>query len=96
MSTPSSNSRTGKLTFPHPVPVTVVVEVDSVDEAVELADATQYSLVGSVWTRDLNTALDVSSRIRAGKQQPGLSRETGMMISLNVKDVSTSTALQYT
>lgn len=49
--------------------VTVVVEVDSVDEAVELANATQYSLVGSIWTRNLNTALDVSGRIRAGKEQ---------------------------
>jgi len=47
-------------------PLTAVVEVDTVDEAVELANATTYSLVGSVWTRDLNLALDVSSRIRYG------------------------------
>ncbi|KAH9920911.1 Aldehyde/histidinol dehydrogenase [Fomitopsis serialis] len=41
-------------------------EHDAADEAVELANATTYSLVGSVWTRDLNLALNVSSRIRYG------------------------------
>ena len=46
-----------------------VTIVDTVDEAVELANATDYSLAGAVWTRDVNTALDVASRIYAGKQK---------------------------
>lgn len=36
------------------------------DEAVELANATNYSLAGAVWTKDVNSAMDVSMRIRAG------------------------------
>ncbi|EED85322.1 predicted protein [Postia placenta Mad-698-R] len=41
-------------------------KVDTVDEAVELANATNYSLAGAVWTKDVNSAMDVSMRIRAG------------------------------
>lgn len=41
--------------------------VESIDEAVQLANTSDYSLVASVWTRDVNTALDVASRIRASK-----------------------------
>ena len=72
--------------------VTVVLEVDSVDEVVELANATQYSLVGSIWTRDLNTALDVSGRIRAGKEQCAM--VPPVLAQKNGKDASTSTVLQ--
>lgn len=37
------------------------------DEAVELANASEYSLAASVWTQDVNNAIDVSARIRAGQ-----------------------------
>ncbi|KZT04818.1 aldehyde dehydrogenase [Laetiporus sulphureus 93-53] len=47
-------------------PVIVVVETDSVDEAVELANASEYSLMAGLWTRDVNRAFDVAARIRAG------------------------------
>ncbi|EED82731.1 predicted protein [Postia placenta Mad-698-R] len=47
-------------------PVAVIKEVDTVDEAVELANASEYSLAASVWTQDVNNAIDVSARIRAG------------------------------
>ena len=41
-------------------------EVDSVDEAVELANASTYSLASAVWTKDIHVAFDITSRIRAG------------------------------
>jgi acyl-CoA reductase-like NAD-dependent aldehyde dehydrogenase len=47
--------------------VIAFAEVDTVDEAVELANSTDYSLVASLWTRDVNSAFDVAGRIRAGK-----------------------------
>ncbi|KAL5498738.1 hypothetical protein ACEPAH_2093 [Sanghuangporus vaninii] len=47
-------------------PVIGITTVDTVDEAVELANATDYSLTASVWTRDINRALNVGARIRAG------------------------------
>jgi len=47
-------------------PVLVVAAVDTVDEAVELANATDYSLAAAVWTNDLYNAMNVSRRIRSG------------------------------
>ncbi|CCM04245.1 uncharacterized protein FIBRA_06412 [Fibroporia radiculosa] len=44
-------------------PVVVLIEADSIDEAVELANHSQYSLAGSVWTNSLNDAIDVSMRV---------------------------------
>jgi len=48
-------------------PVMTIAIVDTVDEAVELANASTYSLTSSLWTNDARKALDVSSRIHAGK-----------------------------
>lgn len=47
-------------------PVLVVAPVDTVDEAVELANETDYSLAASLWTNDLYNAMNVSRRIRSG------------------------------
>ncbi|EIN08994.1 aldehyde dehydrogenase [Punctularia strigosozonata HHB-11173 SS5] len=47
-------------------PVLVFAEAETVDELVDLANASDYTLVASVWTKDINTALDVAGRIRAG------------------------------
>ncbi|KAH8982169.1 aldehyde dehydrogenase [Lactarius hatsudake] len=47
-------------------PVLVVAVVDTIDEAVELANATEYSLAAAVWTNDLYNAMSVSRRIRSG------------------------------
>ena len=43
----------------------VVNIVDTIEEAVELANNTDYSLAAGVWTRDVYKAFDISSRIRA-------------------------------
>ncbi|KAH8116163.1 aldehyde dehydrogenase [Phellopilus nigrolimitatus] len=47
-------------------PVVGIAVVDTVDEAIEMANATEYSLSASVWTKDINRALDVASQIRSG------------------------------
>ena len=47
-------------------PATVIHPVDSTDAVIELANDTEYGLTGGVISRDLNTALDVVSRVRSG------------------------------
>jgi betaine-aldehyde dehydrogenase len=47
-------------------PVGVVVPFDDADEAVRLANDTQYGLAATVWTSDLSTSHTMARRIRAG------------------------------
>ncbi len=47
-------------------PVVVVMTFRTPDEAVTLANDTRYGLAASVWSEDINVALDVAPRIRAG------------------------------
>src|SRR5262245_21932825 len=48
-------------------PVLAIMAFDDVDEAIAIANRTQYGLVAGVWTRDINKALAVSSRIKSGQ-----------------------------
>ncbi|KAI0919057.1 hypothetical protein AcW1_003468 [Taiwanofungus camphoratus] len=47
-------------------PVIVLAEVDTIDEVIDLANDTEYSLTAAVWTKDINAAMDVAMRIRSG------------------------------
>jgi aldehyde dehydrogenase (NAD+)/betaine-aldehyde dehydrogenase len=48
-------------------PVLVTTTFDDEDDAVRLSNATDYGLLGAVWTRDISRALRVASGIRAGQ-----------------------------
>ncbi|MEV7417294.1 aldehyde dehydrogenase family protein [Streptomyces sp. NPDC089919] len=47
-------------------PVAVVLPFEDEADAVRLANATEYGLSGSIWTRDVGRALRVSGAVRAG------------------------------
>ncbi|KZT41562.1 aldehyde dehydrogenase [Sistotremastrum suecicum HHB10207 ss-3] len=50
-------------------PVIGISVVDTVDEAVELANSSDYSLTASLWSSDVHGALQTASKIRAGTVQ---------------------------
>lgn len=47
-------------------PVLVASTFETADEAVALANGTQFGLAGSIWTRDLRTAHQMAARIKSG------------------------------
>jgi betaine-aldehyde dehydrogenase len=47
-------------------PVLVVIPYDGVDEAVRIANDSEYGLSGSVWTKDVDSGIDVARRVRTG------------------------------
>jgi aldehyde dehydrogenase (NAD+) len=48
-------------------PVLVVIPFDTDDEAVRIANDSEYGLVAGVWTADISRAITVSERIQAGQ-----------------------------
>jgi len=48
-------------------PVLPVVKVSDADEAVRLANDHQYGLNGSVWTKDIDRGIELSSRLECGQ-----------------------------
>ena len=47
-------------------PVLPIVAVSSVDEAIKLANDTNYGLAGSVWTSDVDAGIEIASRLHTG------------------------------
>jgi len=47
-------------------PVLATLTFDDVDEAIELANASEYGLAAAVWTRDIKKAHYVARRLKAG------------------------------
>jgi acyl-CoA reductase-like NAD-dependent aldehyde dehydrogenase len=48
-------------------PVLAVIPFDSEEEAIAIANDTVYGLAASVWTKNLDKALNVTRRVRAGR-----------------------------
>ncbi len=47
-------------------PVAPVVAINSLDEAIEAANASPYGLLAAIWTRDLGKGLEFADRVRTG------------------------------
>ncbi|KAI0642107.1 aldehyde dehydrogenase [Trametes meyenii] len=47
-------------------PVVILAVADTVDEVIDLANASDYSLISAVWTKNVHKAFDVAARLRAG------------------------------
>ena len=47
-------------------PVLSVIAYDDVDEAVAIANDSEYGLAGTVWTEDIERGIEISTRIRTG------------------------------
>ncbi len=48
-------------------PVVSVIEFTDVDEAITIANGTRYGLGGSVWTRDIQRAIQLARSIESGQ-----------------------------
>lgn len=48
-------------------PVLTITPFDTIEEAIALANDTEYGLAASVWTTTLDTAMKVTRRVRAGR-----------------------------
>ena len=48
-------------------PVLCVMPFDTIEQAIGVANDTEYGLAASVWTQNLDTALTVSRRVQAGR-----------------------------
>jgi acyl-CoA reductase-like NAD-dependent aldehyde dehydrogenase len=48
-------------------PVLVVIPFDTIDDAISIANDTEYGLAASVWTKNIDKALTISRRVQAGR-----------------------------
>ena len=48
-------------------PVLAIIDFDDVEEALALANRSDYGLVAGIWTRDINKAMALATRIKAGQ-----------------------------
>ena len=48
-------------------PVLTVMPFDTLEEAIRMANDTEYGLAASVWTKNIDNAMAVSRRVRAGR-----------------------------
>jgi len=48
-------------------PVLAIITFDDVEDAIAIANRSQYGLVAGVWTRDINKAMAIASRVKAGQ-----------------------------
>jgi acyl-CoA reductase-like NAD-dependent aldehyde dehydrogenase len=48
-------------------PVLAMIVFDELEQAAEIANRSQYGLVSGIWTRDINKAMAMASRIKAGQ-----------------------------
>src|SRR5262245_8493887 len=48
-------------------PVLAMIEFDELEQAAEIANRSQYGLVAGIWTRDINKAMSLASRIKSGQ-----------------------------
>lgn len=48
-------------------PVLTIMPFDTIDEAIEIANDTDYGLAASVWSKNIDTALTVTRRVKAGR-----------------------------
>jgi acyl-CoA reductase-like NAD-dependent aldehyde dehydrogenase len=48
-------------------PVLAIIPFDDIEQAAAIANRSQYGLVSGIWTRDINKALSLASRIKTGQ-----------------------------
>jgi acyl-CoA reductase-like NAD-dependent aldehyde dehydrogenase len=48
-------------------PVLAIIDFDELDEAATIANRSDYGLVAGIWTRDINKAMSLAARIKAGQ-----------------------------
>ena len=48
-------------------PVLAIIDFDDIEEAATIANRSQYGLVAGIWTRDINKAMALASRIKSGQ-----------------------------
>src|SRR5215471_17847950 len=48
-------------------PVLAIIAFDDLEEAIAIANRSQYGLVAGIWTRDINKAMMIASRVKTGQ-----------------------------